>query len=71
MGAEAGYEELRALFMENLPADVSLYNEYHAVIVQHGKERCRKKPVCGGCPLAVRCRFFAGAEGEGGRYASS
>ena len=69
IGAEAGYEELRALFMENLPADVLLYNEYHALIVQHAKERCRKTPVCGGCPLAVRCRFPAGAEGEGGRSA--
>ena len=66
IGEDAGYEELRALFMENLPADVPLYNEYHALIVQHGKERCRKTPVCGGCPIAVRCRFSSGAEGEGG-----
>ena len=70
MGEEAGYEELRALFMENLPADAPLFNEYHAVIVQHGKERCRKKPVCCGCPLAVRCRFPTGAEGEGGSPAT-
>jgi endonuclease-3 related protein len=46
-----GYEELRSLFMENLPPDVELFNEFHALIVQHAKEHCRKKPRCGGCAL--------------------
>jgi endonuclease-3 related protein len=46
-----GYEELRALFMENLPPDVALFNEYHALIVQHAKEHCRKRPRCAGCAL--------------------
>ena len=52
----AGYEEVRALFMENLPADPALFNEYHALIVEHGKEHCRKRPRCAGCPLHVLCR---------------
>jgi endonuclease-3 related protein len=46
-----GYEELRTLFMVNLPADVPLYNEYHALIVEHCKVVCRKKPCCRECPL--------------------
>jgi endonuclease III related protein len=46
-----GYEEVRALFMENLPPDVALFNEYHALIVQHAKEHCRKRPLCAGCAL--------------------
>ncbi len=46
-----GYEELRTLFMENLPAAVGLFNEYHALIVEHAKAHCRKKPVCTGCAL--------------------
>ncbi len=46
-----GYEDIRALFMENLPPDVALFNEYHALIVQHAKEHCRKKPSCAGCTL--------------------
>jgi endonuclease-3 related protein len=41
--------------MENLPADAALFNEFHALIVQHGKEFCRRKPVCPGCPLASCC----------------
>ncbi len=51
------YEEVRGMFMENLPADVGLYNEYHALIVQHCKDLCRKKPLCGQCPLRSGCRF--------------
>jgi len=37
---------VRTLFMENLPADVALFNEYHALIVEHCKVHCRKKPRC-------------------------
>jgi len=51
--ARAGYEAVRSLFMDNLPADPRLYNEYHALIVQHGKEHCRKRPRCTGCPLHI------------------
>ncbi|MFQ5442424.1 MAG: endonuclease III domain-containing protein [Thermodesulfobacteriota bacterium] len=49
-----GYEELKGLFMENLPLDVELFNEYHALIVRVGKYYCRpKKPLCRDCPLKV------------------
>lgn len=53
----ARYEEIRALFMENLAPDPSLYNEYHALFVRHGKERCRPRPWCAGCPLKPQCAF--------------
>ncbi|RII29470.1 MAG: endonuclease [Geobacter sp.] len=55
LSINSGYEETRALFMENLPADVPLYNEYHALIVEHCKQFCRKKASCGECPLAAGC----------------
>ena len=45
------YEELRQLFMEHLPAQVSLYKEYHALLVRLGKEYCRPQPRCADCPL--------------------
>jgi endonuclease-3 related protein len=51
----AGYEEARALFMNNLQQDVALFNEYHAQIVQQCKQFCRKKPLCSGCPLFDFC----------------
>jgi endonuclease-3 related protein len=45
------YGELQALFMEALPADVPLFNEYHALIVRLGKSRCRARPICEDCVL--------------------
>lgn len=46
------YHELQALFMDALPEDVALYNEYHALIVRFGKEWCRKRAgLCDICPL--------------------
>lgn len=49
---EAGYHEIREMFMDGLPEDVPLYNEYHALIVRLGKEYCKKsKPRCEQCPL--------------------
>jgi len=48
---EAGYDEIQALFMDNLAADPALFNEYHALIVRLAKEHCRRRPACGGCPL--------------------
>ena len=34
---------------------VRLYNEYHALIVAHGKDVCRVRPRCDGCCLARYC----------------
>jgi endonuclease-3 related protein len=45
------YEELRQLFMDHLPPAVSLYQEYHALLVRLGKEFCRPQPRCPSCPL--------------------
>ena len=49
------YDELQRLFMESLPRDVKLYNEYHALIVRLGKEICRKTPKCNLCPINKLC----------------
>jgi endonuclease-3 related protein len=43
------YRGYQALFIANLPADTRLFNEYHALLVRHGKEFCRKQPICEGC----------------------
>ena len=46
------YDELRDLFMDSLPHDTALFNEYHALLVRVGKEFCRKSaPLCAACPL--------------------
>jgi len=51
------YQQMRALFMDALPPDSGLYNEYHALIVEHCKRHCRKKPLCVGCPLCPVCPY--------------
>ncbi len=48
---DAGYEQLRELFESNLPQDIQLFNEYHALLVRAGKEFCKTKARCSGCPL--------------------
>ena len=49
---EAGYDELRELFMDALPAEASLYNEFHALLVRVGNAYCRPRtPKCAACPL--------------------
>ncbi len=58
------YDAWQALFMEHLPADAALFNEYHALIVRHGKDVCRKRSLCGACPLRVLC--LAGGPLPGG-----
>lgn len=54
------YDQIQRALMSALPEDVDLLNEFHALIVRHGKERCRSRPVCDGCPLAGLCRHARG-----------
>lgn len=49
------YEALRLGFEEALGPDVNLYQQYHALIVMHAKEACRKSPVCPDCALLSGC----------------
>ncbi|MBI5328900.1 MAG: endonuclease III domain-containing protein [Deltaproteobacteria bacterium] len=50
--ADEDYHDLQELFMKNIPHDVNIFNEYHALIVRIGKDFCRnRKPLCSRCPL--------------------
>jgi endonuclease III related protein len=53
IGDDADYYVIQALFMDYMPPDVSLFNQFHAMIVNTGKTFCRKAPQCAGCPLAI------------------
>lgn len=51
------YQDLKEYSEKNLPRDVKVYNEFHALLVRLGKEHCKKtKPVCIGCPLEKKCK---------------
>ncbi|MBP7733101.1 MAG: hypothetical protein KA140_04980 [Caldisericia bacterium] len=45
------YHALKSVFEANLPKDVQVYNEYHALIVRLGKVFCKTKPNCTNCPV--------------------
>lgn len=45
------YHDIQDCFMESLPHDTRMFNEFHALIVRLGKEYCRPRPKCEGCPL--------------------
>ncbi|HER43200.1 MAG TPA: endonuclease III domain-containing protein [Candidatus Eisenbacteria bacterium] len=56
LDGRAPYERIRRIFEGEIPRNARLYNEYHALIVEHAKRFCRKRPLCGDCPLRDRCR---------------
>ncbi len=45
------YEDLRRLFEAELDADVSLFNQYHALIVRHAREKCQLTEDCRHCEV--------------------
>ena len=52
------YDDLQKIFMESLPPSTRLFNEYHALIVEHAKSYCRKRPLCGKCVLSGKCASY-------------
>ncbi len=54
---EGTYAGLKAFFEERLPTDARLFNEFHALLVEHAKRACWKsEPDCGACVLSDKCR---------------
>ena len=51
LSGKESYSDIQALFMDNLPVSVPLYNQYHALLVHAGKTFCRKEKRCENCPL--------------------
>jgi endonuclease-3 related protein len=52
LGVQGNYMELQQLFEANLPCNVDLYKEYHALIVEYSKVFCAKKR-CDECSLLL------------------
>jgi endonuclease III related protein len=49
------YSDYQELFMENLPVETRLFNEYHALLVALGKDACRRSPLCSRCCARNLC----------------
>ena len=52
---QTSYHELQQIFTKSLPENAAYFNEFHALIVQTGKNYCRKTPLCPRCPLEKWC----------------
>ncbi len=52
------YEELQEIFHKSLNKNTKLFNEYHALIVELGKQFCTKQPKCKNCPIRNYCTQF-------------
>jgi len=63
------YNELQSLFHNNLPADVTLFNEYHALLVNHAKHKCKKtQPFCRECCIKLDCSYYLEGISETNNY---
>ncbi len=51
------YEDLRKVFENNLPRDLEVYKEFHALIDKLGKTYCKNSPQCSICPLVDNCIY--------------
>ncbi|MCX7641412.1 MAG: hypothetical protein N2Z20_02115 [Elusimicrobiales bacterium] len=60
----SNYDEIQKIFHSNIKNDFKIFNEYHALIVEHSKKFCKKQTNdCKNCPLIKLCL-------EGQKYAN-
>lgn len=52
---QQSYSEFQSYFHSQIPTDYRVYNEYHALIVQHCVRICKKTPLCSECWLSSSC----------------
>ncbi len=52
------YDELKKIFEDQIPANLDIYKEFHAVIVMLGKDYCKVRPVCKDCPVREECLWI-------------
>lgn len=53
------YENLKKYIINEFPEDLIMYQEYHGLLVIHGKNLCIKNnPKCNECPLKKRCKYI-------------
>ncbi|MDY6932882.1 MAG: endonuclease [Spirochaetota bacterium] len=55
LSGKENYTQMQKIFHNRFKGGIQDYNEYHALIVKHGKDVCKKKPLCDGCCIAENC----------------
>ncbi len=54
--SDVEYHKLQKKFHDEI-SGVEVYQEYHALIVEHAKRYCKTKPECEECILSKQCKF--------------
>ena len=52
------YNDWQNFFINNIDTDTVFSQQYHALIVEHCKQICSKRPLCQGCPLNEICDYY-------------
>lgn len=52
---DLNYQQAQELASREIPRSGKAYREFHALVVEHSKKFCRKRPECSGCPLEREC----------------
>ena len=63
IGDDPDRGRLRQRVLAAITPGAELAGEYHALLIQHGKNHCRKRPLCGDCPLRDGCAYAAANPG--------
>jgi endonuclease-3 related protein len=56
-GRKMDYAETQAFFEQQLPESTELFNEFHALLVEHAKRYCKTEAGCVKCSLRKDCKF--------------
>jgi endonuclease-3 related protein len=54
---DSTYAKVQSFVHRNMTPDPYIYNEFHALLVALGANRCKKtKPMCETCPISQKCK---------------
>ncbi|MCL1833208.1 MAG: hypothetical protein FWG49_01775 [Leptospirales bacterium] len=57
ISSSESYSSVQDFFHREFPGTPKKYNEYHALIVAHGKDICKKTPLCNICYINNLCAY--------------
>ena len=55
---EWSYIRYQRFITNNINHDIDLFQDYHAQLVNLGKNICRRKPLCNSCDLTKVCKYY-------------
>ena len=58
---EVQYDDLQTKFESELPRELEIYNEFHALLVKLATTSCKTIPECRSCCLKECCSYFESA----------